>query len=186
MISKMRIERKIERKRNPELVNTLIQLKKKFPEIAKDVGRPVKKQIKLNLRAIDKVSKAGENIVICGKVLSGGELSKKINIVALGFSEMAIEKIKKSGSDFSLLKDSLDKKLNDFKMLRVFLTNSSYFKKICVSINAVALIIGEGIIKNFFVKFIFRFSWEVLKKTSCLGLPETIIELGLVFRKLVK
>ena len=114
----MRIERKIERKRNPELVNTLIQLKKKFPEIAKDVGRPVKKQIKLNLRAIDKVSKAGENIVICGKVLSGGELSKKINIVALGFSEMAIEKIKKSGSDFSLLKDSLDKKLNDFKMLR--------------------------------------------------------------------
>jgi len=117
-ISKTRIEKKIRRKTSPELVDTLIKLKKNFPEIAKHVGRPVKKQIKVNLRDIDKILNVGESVLVCGKVLSDGNLSKKTNIVALGFSEKAIEKIKDSGSSFSLLKDSLDKKLNEFKMLK--------------------------------------------------------------------
>ena len=53
----------------------------------------------LNLTEIEKNSKEGDTIVIPGKVLSQGDINKKIKVVALGFSEKAREKLMKSKSD---------------------------------------------------------------------------------------
>jgi large subunit ribosomal protein L18e len=92
-ISKTKIEKRLRKKANPELVETIIKLKKTNPEMAKQLVMPVRKQRGVNLEKIDKETKQGENILILGKVLSSGHLSKKIKIVALSVSEKALEKL---------------------------------------------------------------------------------------------
>ena len=52
--------------------------------------------IKFNLSYIDKNSNEGDKIVVPGKVLSEGNLSKKLDIIAFSFSDSAKEKILKS------------------------------------------------------------------------------------------
>jgi len=118
-ISKTKIEKKLKRKTNPRLVETIFKLKKTNSEIAKILCYPVKKQIKLNLGEIEKKSK-GKDVLVPGKVLSDGGLTKKMKIVALKASEKAKEKIKKSGSEIILLKNEIKKnpKLNRLEVLR--------------------------------------------------------------------
>ncbi len=95
MKSKTLIEKQLNRKKNKELVETIIAAKKNeaWREIAEILSGPRKNRKNINLEEIDKKSKDGETIVILGKVLSQGELNKKINIVALNFSEKAKEKL---------------------------------------------------------------------------------------------
>ncbi|MDP3758526.1 MAG: uL15 family ribosomal protein, partial [Candidatus Daviesbacteria bacterium] len=46
-------------------------------------------------------TKEKEKVIVPGKVLSQGEINKKIKVIALSFSEKAKEKLKKSGCEFS-------------------------------------------------------------------------------------
>ena len=108
MKSKSLIEKQLKRKTNPELVETIIAAKKKkaWEKVAGLISPPRKKHTSINLGEIEKKSKQGEIVVIPGKVLSQGEISKKIKIVALNFSEKAREKLIKSGSEaISILKE---------------------------------------------------------------------------------
>ena len=98
-----------------DLVETLIKLKKSNPEMAKELAKKLKKQKEINL---DEISRINENIAIAGKVLSYGEINKKIKIVAWNASKRAIEKIKKAGSEFSYLTDEI-KKNPELKNLRI-------------------------------------------------------------------
>ena len=63
----------------------------------------------MNLNEIDKEVKEGEIVVIPGKVLSQGEINKKIKIAAIGFSEKAKEKLLKSKSEVILIVDEIKK-----------------------------------------------------------------------------
>ena len=56
-----------------------------------------------------KESKEGDTIVIPGKVLSQGELTKRIKIVAFSFSERAKEKLLSSKCGVSTIKDEIKK-----------------------------------------------------------------------------
>jgi len=95
MKSSTLIGKQLQKKNNPFLVETLILAKKhkKWNEVASILSGPRRKKINLNLDEINKNSKEGESVVIPGKVLSGGEINKKIKIVAFGFSEKAREKL---------------------------------------------------------------------------------------------
>jgi len=106
MISKTKIEKRIQQKNNPELVEALIVLKKNNPEVAKGLAMPVKKQKVWNLDEISK--KAKGDVIVIGKVLGMGELERKIKIVAWNASENAKEKIKKRG-EFVYLVDEIKK-----------------------------------------------------------------------------
>lgn len=108
-ISKTKIERRMRQKRNPILVNTIVTLKKTNPAVAKLLARPVKKMTDLNLSEIDKRAKDGETVLIVGKVLSSGELTKKVKIVAWSASEKAKEKIKEAKSEFVTLIQEMNK-----------------------------------------------------------------------------
>ena len=116
-ISKTKIEKRLRKKTNPELVDTLIKLKKTNPEIAKLLAFPVKRQISKNLSDLNESDK---DVVVPGKVLSQGDLVKKKKIVAWSASEKAIEKIKKFGGEFVFLKDEIKKneKLNGLEIVR--------------------------------------------------------------------
>jgi large subunit ribosomal protein L18e len=110
MKSKTLIGKQVRKKTNPELVEA-IKLAKKTDnvEIAGLLSTPTRKRISLNLEYIDKESKDGETIVVPGKILGKGNISKKIKLIAYSFSGSAIEKLKNSKITFSLLKESLDK-----------------------------------------------------------------------------
>jgi large subunit ribosomal protein L18e len=91
---------------NPYLRNLIKLLREKSVElnapiwksIAKKLEKPTRQRVEVNLYHIDKYVKDGETIIVPGKVLSSGELTKKVKIVAWQFSDKAKEKIEKSGS----------------------------------------------------------------------------------------
>ncbi|MBI2043641.1 50S ribosomal protein L18e [Candidatus Pacearchaeota archaeon] len=120
MKSKSRIERKAKRKTSAALVEVIRDSKKleNWNQVSDIISSPKRKSIIFNLSEIDEMSKDGENIVVPGKVLSQGEISKKIRLVALRFSKMAEEKLLKSKTEFSYIKDEI-KKNPQAKNLRI-------------------------------------------------------------------
>ena len=98
MKTKTKIGKQLERKSNKELVETILAAKKKekWIKVAGILSGPRRKAVSLNLEEINENSKNGETIVVPGKVLSQGEISKKVKIVAQSFSEKAKEKLLKS------------------------------------------------------------------------------------------
>jgi len=120
MKSKSKIEQQLQKKRNPELVETIILAKKnpEWLEIASILSGATRKQYALNLNEIENKSKEGEIIVIPGKVLSLGEINKKLTVIALGFSKKAKEKLLKANCEVKILKDEI-KKNKDAKGVKI-------------------------------------------------------------------
>lgn len=110
MKSKTLIEKQTKRKLNPELVETIIKTKKSgWIEVASLLSRPKRKKLDANLFEINNKVKDGETIVIPGKVLSGGEVDKRIKIIAFSFSKAAEEKLKNSKIEYSTIKEEVEK-----------------------------------------------------------------------------
>jgi len=93
-------------KTNPMLISLIQELKKQSVEndvaIWKDIAKRLEKSSKnwpeVNLDRINKYTNEKETALIPGKVLSTGNLTKKVSIAAFSFSEKSKEKIKKAGS----------------------------------------------------------------------------------------
>lgn len=118
MISKSKINKRIKRKRNPALVETIILAKKNnFLELAKKLSAPTRMQASVNLDELDKLKE--NKIIVVGKVLGEGEIKRKISIGALGFSKQAMEKLKKSGCEIKLIKEILLEKNLDIKDVKI-------------------------------------------------------------------
>mgnify|MGYP001563260795 CR=1 FL=1 len=95
MKSKTKIGKQLKKKNSTELVDTILASKKNnaWNQVAAILSGPRSKRLNLNLGEISKISKAGETIAVPGKVLSQGEINKKIKLIAFAFSERAREKI---------------------------------------------------------------------------------------------
>ncbi len=119
MKSKTQIETQLKRKTNPLLVETVILAKKNsaWIEVASLLTGNNKTRKNANLSEIDKLK--GNIVAVAGKVLSQGEISKKIKVAALGFSEKAKEKLLKAGCEIILLKDEIQKN-KDGKGVTIF------------------------------------------------------------------
>lgn len=111
MKSKTLIEYQLQRKTDSELVNTIVSAKKNsaWLGIASTLVGPRRKRINMNLSQIDTQAKVGEIIVVPGKVLSGGEVSKKFKIAAISFSSKAEEKLKKAGCEIVLISQEIER-----------------------------------------------------------------------------
>lgn len=110
MKSKTLIEKQAKRKLNPELVETIIKAKKSgWLEVASLLSRPKRKKMDANLFEINKKAKDGETIVVPGKVLSEGEIEKRIKIIAFSFSKTAEEKLKRDKVEYSTIKQEIEK-----------------------------------------------------------------------------
>ncbi len=108
-LSRTKIKSHLRNKTNSELVETIsLALKHKpWNKIAKTLASSSNKQKSLNLSQIDKEAKAGDTILITGKILSEGNLTKKVVLVALSISEHAKEKLKESKSEFVKIKEEI-------------------------------------------------------------------------------
>jgi len=120
MKNNTKIEKQLKRKTNPELVETIVAAKKKkaWREIAGILSSPHVKKINVNLDKISTEAKEGEVVIVPGKVLSEGELNKKMKIVAFSFSEKAKEKILNSHGEILNILDEI-KKNPDAKNIKI-------------------------------------------------------------------
>ena len=82
-----------------ELKKTSIEKDVKlWKRIAKELEGPTSKRRVVNLSRINKYSKNNDTVIVPGKVLSMGNLNKKVTIAAYNFSKSALQKINSSGS----------------------------------------------------------------------------------------
>lgn len=111
MKSKTLIDKQMKRKTNPELVKTIFKAKKnnKWLEVAVLLSSPRRNKISVNLEKIEKETKEGDTIVVPGKVLGDGNISKKIRVVALGFSKEAKEKLKSKKCEVVTILEEIEK-----------------------------------------------------------------------------
>jgi large subunit ribosomal protein L18e len=111
MKTRSKIEKQLQRKTNSNLVETIISSKKNknWIKIAEILSGPRKNRTNLNLEELNKKIKDEKIVVVPGKILSQGELDKKIKVVALNFSERAKEKLSKSGSEALTILEEIKK-----------------------------------------------------------------------------
>lgn len=107
MISKTQIDKRLEKKRNPEIVET-VRLAKKVGllDLANKLSAPSSHYLKINLDKLGETK--GNKIMIVGKVLGQGEISRKVSVSALGFSEQAREKLKKAGCEIKSVREEIE------------------------------------------------------------------------------
>jgi|SRR3989338_2705827 len=110
-ISKTKIKSHLKRKTNPELVETIrLALKNhNWLKTAKILASSTRRLLSINLSEIDKNSTAGDTIIIYGKILSQGQLTKRIRISAMAISQQAKEKLKTTKSEFIPLGEEIKK-----------------------------------------------------------------------------
>ena len=111
MKTSTKIEEQTKRKTNLRLVRTirLAKKNKEWKSIADILSGSRKRWKNINLDLIEKKSKEGDIVIIPGKVLSQGEISKKIRVVAFAFSELAKEKLLKSKCEVLYLEEEIKK-----------------------------------------------------------------------------
>jgi len=105
------------KKTNPQLNSLINDLKKVSKEkevnIWKDVAlrleKPLRNWAEVNLDKIQRHVNDKETALVPGKVLSSGNINKKITIAAWSFSDKSIEKIKKAGGQTITIKELLEK-----------------------------------------------------------------------------
>jgi large subunit ribosomal protein L18e len=73
-----------------------------WKRVASDLEKPTRIRRKVNINKIDKNIRDNEIALVPGKVLSVGELTKKITVAAYQFSESAKEKINSVGKAITI------------------------------------------------------------------------------------
>ncbi len=104
-------------KNNPELIKLLtelrIQAKKKNTPIWRDIAerleRPLRVWPEVNVSRIERYANEGDVILVPGKVLGSGVLTKRVTVAAWKFSNSAKEKIEKAGGKTMTIKELMRK-----------------------------------------------------------------------------
>ncbi len=73
--------------------------------VAELLSRPARRRVVVNISRINRYAREGETVVVPGKVLGAGNLSKKVTIAAFSFSESALMKIKLAGGKAISIED---------------------------------------------------------------------------------
>mgnify|MGYP001586566957 CR=1 FL=1 len=120
--SNTKLKKQLMRKTNSTLVETINNARehKGWKEVVDILTGPTRKYSVMNLFDIDKKTTAGDTVIVLGKVLSKGELTKKVRICALSFSEKTTEKLKKTKSEgVTILQEiKINSKAEGIKILR--------------------------------------------------------------------
>ncbi|MBU2496669.1 MAG: 50S ribosomal protein L18e [Nanoarchaeota archaeon] len=121
-ISKSRIEKRLQKKANPRLKSLIILLKKQKTDfwltVAKELSKPKRKSTRVNLFKIDKIAKTNDTLVIPGKVLSYGDITKQVKIAAFSFSEEAKRKLKLAGCKIMKIDDLIKNPEKNMRIIK--------------------------------------------------------------------
>ena len=103
-------------KTNPKIIELIKNLKEKsyqedvkiWKDIAKRLERSNRRHAEVNISKINRYSSPDETILVPGKILGSGQLNHKVNVVAMGFSKKAEEKIDAAGGKCLNITEILD------------------------------------------------------------------------------
>ena len=112
---------KNEMETNVHLKLLIASLRKKsefWNEVSDKLSVPARKRVTVNLGSLNEYAD-GETVVIPGKLVAGGQLTKKLNIACWRFSEAVLGKVKQSGSKLVSLHDlsAKDEKGNKLRII---------------------------------------------------------------------
>ncbi|NPA75529.1 MAG: 50S ribosomal protein L18e [Euryarchaeota archaeon] len=104
-------------KENPELVELIKELKlnarthnaKIWRDIAERLESPDRNHAEVNVSKIERYANENEMIIVPGKVLGTGVLTKKVTVAAWKFSRTAEEKIKKAGGEVLTISEIIER-----------------------------------------------------------------------------
>lgn len=93
------------RKKNTELVRLVVDLRRAarshdaplWGSVADRLERPRHRATPLNVGHLERLTRADETVVVAGKLLAAGPLSKRLTVAALAYSEEARAKIHAAG-----------------------------------------------------------------------------------------
>jgi large subunit ribosomal protein L18e len=93
------------KKTDPNLVSLIFDLKKMSRENGAEIWRDIAQRLEkprcnwaeVNLSKLERFTNEGDFIVVAGKVLGAGALSKKVTVAAYNFSDSAMKAIVEAG-----------------------------------------------------------------------------------------
>jgi len=91
------------------IVDLKVLNKPVWRRVATDLEKPNRGRRAVNVERIERCAKAGLTVVVPGKVLSSGVITKKVHVVAFQFSEAAAKKIAKAGGSVSTFAEYIKK-----------------------------------------------------------------------------
>lgn len=111
-------------KTNPALTALIDKLKAKeretgaavWRDIAKRLEKPKRNWAETNLSKLERYTQDGDIIIVPGKVLAAGSISKKITVAAYSFSEAAKSAIVASGGKAVGIEELMDENPNGSKV----------------------------------------------------------------------
>ena len=83
---------------------------KVYRAVDNKLSAPASQRAQVNVGHIDRIAKDGEVLIVAGKLLGDGQISKKVTVVAFSASKSAQEKIIAVGGKFLTIKEHLAKK----------------------------------------------------------------------------
>jgi len=96
---------------NPVLLDTIELLQEQdapvWREVAENLGKVNRRRPEVNISEIERVAEEGETVVVPGKVLGSGRLTKEVKVAAFNASRSAKNKIKDEG-DFMFIEELVD------------------------------------------------------------------------------
>ena len=112
--------------KNEQITTLITQLKRLASEkerplwkrVALDLEKPTRQRRIVNLWLIEQHAKDGEILIVPGKVLGDGELTKKVTVAAASYSDEARRKLAAAGSTMLTIEE-LAKKQPDGKGVRI-------------------------------------------------------------------
>ena len=111
----MRIRKRIEERRFTAprinaLLRELLQNKSRFwRAVAEKLSKPRRSRVVVNVSKINRIARDGEKIIVPGKVLGAGVISKKVSVICYECSQKAREKIEKAGGKVVPIEEMLKK-----------------------------------------------------------------------------
>jgi large subunit ribosomal protein L18e len=121
-VSMRNLKHRVKRKSNTHLASIIREgmHSPSWKHLAIILSRGTRSYVSANLNQIDSLTKEGDTVIIPGKVLSSGDLSKKIRIVSLSISHSAKEKLKKTKSEYATIAEEMkiNKKAEGVKILQ--------------------------------------------------------------------
>ena len=109
-VSRTKLKLRVHKKTNPKLAAAIF-LALKTPawnKYAKLFSQSTRKHSSVNLEEIDRQTSMGDTVLVPGRVLSVGDMTKKVKICSFGISQQALEKLKKTKSVWCSIIDEIN------------------------------------------------------------------------------
>ncbi|MEM4208761.1 MAG: 50S ribosomal protein L18e, partial [Candidatus Bilamarchaeaceae archaeon] len=68
-----------------------------WQKVAYELSKPRRKRVEVNISKLEKYCESGKNVIVPGKVLGAGRITRELTVAAFAFSESAKKAIEAAG-----------------------------------------------------------------------------------------